>query len=143
VTAQKKPLSGEVLAPAAKLVPGADAFSALNNMVKATSDYLTIREEQRARRTEIDAYRELEVERIHAAQAVLTSYFEQVFAERASNFKELLSRFDAATEAGDAHAMSTTMSAVVALAQQSPLADLGDLAQLRNALDDPKQIWKF
>ncbi len=143
MTTQKKPLIGEVLGPAGKAVTGADAFSALNNMVTATTEYLKMREQQRTKRSEIEAYRALEVQRIHAAQAVLTSYFEQVFAERATNFKELLVRFDAATEAGDAQAMSTTMTAVVALAQHSPLADLGDLRQLRAALDDPNHVWQF
>lgn len=140
---ENKPLSGEVLPPLGKAVTGMDAFTALNNMFTATSDYLKIREQEQTKRAQIDTYATLERERIRAAEAVLRNYFEQVFAERDSNFRELLSRFDQATEGGDAQAMSHAMSAVVALAQRSPLADLGDLGQLRKALDDPDHRWTF
>lgn len=140
----RKPLTGEVLAPAAsKAVPAGNAFAALSSLVTETSQYLRTREQERTKRHELETYAGLEVERIRAAEGVLRGYFELVFAERQSNFQELLARFDSATASGDAHAMSQTLNAVVALAQQSPLADLGDLGQLRAALDDPDHVWRL
>ena len=140
----KKPLVGEVLpAAASKVVPGANAITALNTLVTETSKYLTTREQERSKREEVRTYGGLEVERIRAAENILRGYFEHVFAERQSNFQELLARFDSAAASGDAHAMSQSLSAVVALAQHSPLADLGDLGQLRAALDDPNHVWRF
>jgi hypothetical protein len=35
------------------------------------------------------------------------------------------------------------VNAVVDLAKTSPLADLGDLSQIRAALDDPDQVWEL
>lgn len=140
---EKKPLSGEVLPPLGRAVTDVDALAALKNMVTATSDFLKIREQERTKRAQIDTYKTLECERIRAAEAVLRRYFEQAFAERDSNFRELLARVDQATDAGDAQAMSQTIGAVVALAQNSPLADLGDLGELRKALDDPDHRWTF
>lgn len=112
-------------------------------MVTAVTDYLRIRQQEPSKRAEIQAYIELEMARIQAAERILHDYFEQVFTERKSNFEELLSRFDDAAEVGDATAMSQTLSAVVSLAGQSPLSALTDLGELRRVLDDPDHVWQF
>jgi hypothetical protein len=138
-----KPVTGEVLPPAKTAVTQIDALHALKSMVTATTDYLKIRQEELSKRTEIQAYTELETARIGAAERILHDYFAQVFAERKSNFEELLSRFDEAAKAGDPTAMSQTLSAVVSLAGQSPLAALTDLGELRKVLDDPDHVWQF
>jgi len=139
---KEMPVTGEVLSPA-KAVTQVDALNALTSMVTATQDYLQLRQRELSKRAEIDAYTALETARIQAAERILHDYFGQVFAERRSNFEELLSRFDKATEAGDATVMSQTLSAVVSLAGQSPLAALTDLGELRKVLDDPNHVWQF
>lgn len=143
MTNSSKPLEGEILRPAVAAVPHADAWSALNNVVQATREYLKLREEQRTKRAEIDAYKTLESQRIRAAETVLKDYFEQVFAERSRNFTELLARLDQAAEVGDDKRVAETLGAIVAIAQKSPLADLGDLSKLRAALDDPDHVWEL
>ncbi|MCY7412425.1 MAG: hypothetical protein LH471_05220, partial [Salinibacterium sp.] len=77
----KKPIEGKVL-PALKKVPGLDALSALTTVVEETAAYLKLREQERTKRANIVAYAKLETDRIRAAEGVLKSYFEQVFAER-------------------------------------------------------------
>ncbi len=42
---------------------------------------------------------------------------------------------------GRRHDCSRSASRIVDIAQSSPLADLGDLSQIRKALDDPNQVW--
>ncbi len=136
------PVAGEVL-PSAKAVTQLDALNALTSIVTATQDYLQLRQREVSKRAEIEAYTTLETARIQGAERILHDYFRQVFAERKTNFEELLSRFDRATEAGDATAMSQTLSAVVSLAGQSPLAALTDLGELRKVVDDPDHVWQF
>lgn len=138
-----EPLVGEVLGAASTGVGQLDALSALKQMVTSTTDYLALRQRETSKRAGLRTYADLEAARIQAAERILHDYFAQVFQERESNFKELLARFDKATEAGDATAMSQTLSAVVSLAGQSPLAALADLGELRKALDDPDHVWQF
>ena len=137
-----KPKPASKLIEAGAQVVGAsagqiDPLQALNNVVEAGREYLTLRENQKTKREEIQAYRVLESERIRAAERVLSDYFRQVFAERGQNFDELWRRLDEAAEQGQDSRVSETLLAIVSLAQKSPLADLGDLKQLRAALDDP------
>ncbi len=137
----KPKTASEVIGAGAQVVgAGAgqiDPLQALNNVVEAGREYLTLRENQKTKREEIQAYRVLESERIRAAERVLSDYFRQVFAERAQNFDQLWRRLDEAAEQGQDSRVSETLLAIVSLAQKSPLAELGDLKQLRAALDDP------
>lgn len=139
--AAKPKAASKVIEAGAQLVEAGagqiDPLQALNNVVEAGREYLTLRENQKTKRDEIQAYRVLESERIRAAERVLSEYFRQVFAERAQNFDELWRRLDQAAEQGQDARVSETLLAIVSLAQKSPLAELGDLKQLRAALDDP------
>jgi hypothetical protein len=98
-------------------------------------------EVESTKRTRIRAYEETEVARIRAAEKVLQGYFEQVFAERRGNFEQLFSRLDDALEKGNGEATAVVLQSIVDIARTSPLADLGDLSQIRAALDDPDQVW--
>ena len=86
-------------------------------------------------------HQETEVARIKAAEAVLKRYFEQVFAERRETFEELFSRLDQALDQGNGEVVSVVLRGIVDVARTSPLADLGDLSQIRAALDDPDKVW--
>ena len=98
-------------------------------------------EVESTKRTRIRAYEETEVARIGAAEKVLQGYFEQVFAERRGNFEQLFSRLDDALEKGNGEATAVVLQSIVDIARTSTLADLGDLSQIRAALDDPDQVW--
>ncbi|ADU49573.1 hypothetical protein [Intrasporangium calvum] len=145
--ASSEPLKGKVVKSGpsglGKVASGLDAFVALNNIVEATREYLVVREEATVKRREIDAYERLELDRIAAAERVLKDYFRQAFAERAQNVEALLVRYDQAIERGDATLAQAALSGVVDIAKTSPLADLGDLGQVRKALDDPDHVWEF
>jgi hypothetical protein len=142
VSQPKKPIEGELLPPV-KGVPALNAFSALSTIVEETSAYLRLREEERTKRANIEAYAKLETERIKAAESVLKHYFEQVFAERAHAISELFTRLDDATARGDDGSVAGTLSAIVDVARSSPLATVGDLGQLRKAWDDPDHVWEL
>ncbi len=137
-----KPIDGEVLPPV-KVAPALDAFGALSTIVDATAAYLKLREEERTKRAVIGAYKDLEVERIKSAENVLKAYFEHVFAERANTITELFTRLDDATARGDDAVLGGALTAIVDVARSSPLATVGDLGQLRKALDDPDHVWEL
>lgn len=122
-------------------LPAVDAFAALNQVVEAARDCIKTHEEQATIRSRIGAYEATEVARIKAGEAVLRDYFAQVFAERRSLYDELFSRLDRALDDGNGEVLHSVVRSIVDIAQSSPLANVGDLSQVRAALDDPNQVW--
>ena len=127
----------------AKGIAGLDALNALNTMVDGTLDYLRLREEEQTKRAKLDAYEKTELRKIEAAEAVLKDYFSQAFAERKHNTEELFARYDAAIERGDADSAHLALQGVIDIAKSSPLNDLGDLGQIRKALDNEQHVWEL
>lgn len=118
-----------------------DGFAALTQIVDAARELIVVCETERTKRAQIDAYGKTEIARIRAAESILASYFEQVFAERRSTFATLFVRLDSALERSDGESVNLIVRGIVDIAKASPLADLGDLSQIRAALDDPDQVW--
>lgn len=143
MTVAKEPMEGVVLPPAAAALGAADALGALNNVIDGARDYLRLREEERTKRAIIDAYATVEVARIHEASSLLKHYFEQVFAERSTTIDGLFRHLDVAMTSGDETATTAALEGIVNLAKASPLADIGDLSQVRKALDDPDHVWEL
>lgn len=141
-----RPLMGKVASSNSKgstPIAGLDAVAALGTMVNTTFDYLRLREEEQTKRAKLGTYERTELRKIQAAESVLKDYFRQAFAERKSNVDELFKRYDEAVERGDSEAAHVALGGVVDLAKSSPLADLGDLGQIRKALDDEKHVWEL
>lgn len=130
-----------VVEPARGSITAPDGFAALTEIVEAARECIAVHNVERTKRAKIGAYEATEVARIKAAENVLRSYFEQVFAERRTTFGELFSRLDQAMEQGNGEVVNAALRGIVDIARTSPLADLGDLSQIRAALDDPEQVW--
>lgn len=118
-----------------------DGWGALGQIVDAARECLLIHEQEASKRAVIRAYETTEVARIRAAEGVLRNYFDQVFAERREIYRELFMRLDRALDDGNGQALHDVVDSIVDIARQSPLAQMGDLGKLREALDDPDQVW--
>jgi hypothetical protein len=116
----------EVLKPAPGGIRAATGFKALNVLVNAARECFETHQVESTKRSKLNSYEVIEVARIKAAEATLRSYFEQVFAERRKNFKQLFTRLDGALDRGDGEAHSQVVRSIVDIARTSPLADLGD-----------------
>lgn len=144
--APQNPVSGKVLPPkraASSTAESSQAFAALGLIATEVVGYLKVREQERARREEIAAYRDLEVQKIRAAERILADYFQSAFAERAKTLEDMFTRLDEAIGRGDDGMVRATLGGIVDIAKSSPLASVGDLSQIRAALDDPKHTWQF
>ncbi|GAC84578.1 hypothetical protein GP2_024_00050 [Gordonia paraffinivorans NBRC 108238] len=142
MTDSSKPLTGDVIPPRKKATPGAlEGFAALNQLVGAARECITIHALENTKQARIQAYAHTEIARIKAAESVLRDYFAQAFAERRVTTDAMFERLDAAIETGDSQVISDVVRAVVDIAKSSPLKDMGDLSQIRAALDDPDQVW--
>lgn len=140
----KKPLTGDVLRPkntGLRVPAGIDGLAALNQLVDAARECITVHATENTKQARIAAYESTEVARIKAAEGILRQYFDATFAERRTNFAALFERLDRALDSGDSQAIRDVVNGVVDIAKSSPLADLGDLGQIRAALDDPDQVW--
>ena len=143
MTAAKKPIQGAVVAPAKSALRAVDALGALNNVVDGARDYLRLREEEQTKRAQIDAYVTVEIARIQEASSLLKRYFDQVFAERSTTIDGLFRHLDVAMTSGDGKATEAALQGIVDLAKSSPLVDMGDLSQVRKAMDDPDHVWEL
>ncbi|UCZ89096.1 hypothetical protein [Gordonia sp. WA4-43] len=136
------PLTGEVLGSGKRsIVAGIDGFAALNQLVDAAQECITVFATENTKQARIAAYETTEITRIKAAEGILRQYFEATFDERRANFEALFERLDTALEKCDSQTITDVVRGVVDIAKTSPLADLGDLSQIRAALDDPDQVW--
>lgn len=142
MTEGQEPLVGKIVEQA-RQVPATEGLAALNQVVATVRECLLVHEAEATKRARLHAYQESEVARIKAAEAVLRTYFDQVFAERRSLYEEMFTRLDRALDDGNNEALHSVVVGIVDIAKSSPLADLGDLSQVRAALDDPNQVWEL
>lgn len=129
----------DIALAAASEVTVADAMAALTKIVEAVRTH----ELESTKREKLRTYAETEVERINASERVLKVYFDRVFEERRETNRDLFARLDAALESGDAANVQAVVGGIVEIARHSPLANLGNLGQLRAALDDPNTVFEF
>lgn len=135
--------TAKVVGRGANAITPLQGFEALNQIVDAARECIAVHQVEKTKRARLQAYETTEVARIKAAEGVLRDYFAQVFAERRSNFEELFARLDTALEAQDGETVNLIVRGIVDIAKSSPLADLGDLGKIREALEDPNQVWEF
>ncbi|KOG34504.1 hypothetical protein [Streptomyces resistomycificus] len=140
---QPKVHVGKVVNAARGSVRAMDGFAALNQIVEAARECIHIHEVESTKRARLETYEATEVARIRAAESVLKDYFTQAFAERRTVFEEMFTRLDRALDEGNGEVLHTVVRGIVDIAKTSPLADVGDLSQIRAALDDPDQVWEL
>ena len=132
-----------VVGKAKSATSAADGFTALKQIVDATREAIVVSQTESTKRRRLSTYEATEIARIKSAEEILKRYFEQVFEERRTNFTEMFTRLDQALEQGNGEVVNVVVRGIVDIAKSSPLADLGDLGQIRAALDDPDQVWEL
>ncbi|MFG2008737.1 hypothetical protein ACGFNF_06640 [Micromonospora sp. NPDC048868] len=138
---QPKVHVGKIVKPNRSSPSALDGFTALKQIVEATSECIQIHEVERTKRAKFQAYESTEIARIKAAETILRDYFEQAFTERRNLYRELFTRLDRALDEGNGEVLHDVVRGIVDIARSSPLADMGDLSKVRAALDDPDQVW--
>jgi hypothetical protein len=137
------PKLSEVVKGTAGKISSADAFSALTTIVSAVRDSIQVHQTESTKREKLKTYRDTEVTRIKASEAILREYFDRTFEERRETNKRLFDSLDLALKSGDVPAMQSIVGGIVEVARTSPLANLGNLGELRRAMDDPDTLFEF
>jgi hypothetical protein len=115
----------------------------LQQMVSAYTDYLTIAEQERTKRREIEAWEKEAIAKINAQRDVLMDYLDRSFDERAKNFRNLFDVVDRAIAAGNNEQLALALHSITEIAKSSPFKELANLASVRAALDNPNHEWTF
>ena len=136
---QKDVVVGKVVDAGKSAAPAVNPMEALTQIVDCVK---TIQVEG-TKRKRLSTYEVTEIARIKAAESVLRDFFAESFRERRKNFDEMFQRLDTALEQGNGEAAAVVVRGIVDIARESPLANTGDLGQIRAALDDPNQVWEL
>jgi hypothetical protein len=103
------------------------AGHALNTLIDAYRECKIISEQEQTKRENIRAYRDINVKAIEENSAILKLYLEKTFAERAFVIQEMFDRLDKGLESGNIEVIALTISAIVDVTKQSPLAQAREL----------------
>jgi hypothetical protein len=129
------------------LVRGVAAFTSpvqcLNDVIQAWTEYLTVVEEEKTKRQNIEAWEKVTLAEIETKRDFLIGYLELAFDERAKNFQSLFQKVDQAISVGDNQMLGSTLEAIVELAKSNPFKDLADLSTIKAALDNPDHVWEL
>lgn len=110
---------------------------ALQTIVASYADYKQIVSQEKTKREQIRAWRDVELERIAAQRELFMTYLECTFDERRANFAKFFEVLDHAVETEAVDVVSTTLDSITALAKTSPFKDIATVAQVRAVLDAP------
>lgn len=122
-------------------ISGPDALAALTQLVNAARESIEIHETESTKREKLKTYRETEVRRIKSSEKVLREYFDRIFAERQETHARLFASLDVALKAGDTDALQSIVGGIVEVAKTSPLSGIGNIAELKRAMEDPDAVF--
>ena len=133
--------------PVEVFVQNAAAFASpaecLREIVLAYTEYKTVAEEERTKRRGIEAWEKATIAQIKAQRDFLIDYLNRSFDERFENFAALFGIVAQAMAEGNNAQIGSALHSITELAKSSPFKDLGDLASVKAALDDPDHEWTF
>lgn len=103
------------------------ALEALNNLVDAAKQCYITSEIEQTKRENIRAFREINVKAIEENSAILKSYLQRIFEERAFTIQNMFIRLDQSLASGNSQAASEAIFAIVSVTKESPLAGVREL----------------
>ena len=124
-------------------LPNINPAESLQEMVSAYTEYLTIAEQERTKRRNIEAWEKEAITIINAQRDLLMTYLERSFDERAENFRSLFGVVDNALVSGDNEQLALALNSITEIAKSSPFEDLANLNNVRAALNNPEHVWEF
>lgn len=113
--------------------------AALEAIINSYADYKKVVSQEKTKREEIRAWRDVELEKIAAQREIFLTYLERTFDERGANFAKFFEVLDHAVEIDAVDVITTTLDSVTTLAKASPFKDIATVSQVRKVLDDPDQ----
>ena len=111
----------------------------LKIVIEAYKENHRVAESEKTRRAQIQAYKEVELERIRSKREILEQYFEGIFSERKVVINKMFDTLDKGIETNNLELIQGSLSSIVDIAKESPLSGV---QKLLSDYDNPevKQI---
>lgn len=115
-----------------------NAFCKLQSVANETIKYS---EEQETKRVEINAKKDVAIEKIKTIERCIKEYLDKTFDERRSIFEKEFECIDKALNTGNIELLAISLNSINSLAAQSPFKALADIASVQKNLLDTSTEW--
>jgi hypothetical protein len=115
------------------------ALEGLKTFADVVQENHKITEEERTKRHNISAMKDIEIEKIQAQKEILKIYFDGIFSERKYMIEQMFDKLDKGIENNNLELIQMSMSSIVSIAQESPLKQVESLMNDFKS-DDVKSI---
>jgi hypothetical protein len=119
------------------------AKEVLDNFVHIAGDVAKFSEVQKTKRKEIEAKRDVIVNKIQSQKEIILAYLEKSFDERKDNFAKLFSVVDSAIATNNMQQLAMGLDSINKLAESSPFKALASVESTKLALEDKNHEWDF
>lgn len=118
-----------------------EVLGALCKLQSVANETIKYAEEQETKRVEINAKKDIAIEKIKAIESCIKDYLEKTFDERRSIFEKQFECVDAALKTGNLELLAVSLNSINSLAAQSPFKALADVAAVQKNLLDTNTEW--
>ncbi len=118
-----------------------EVLKALNTLQVVANDTIKYAEMQETKRVEINAQKEVAIEKIKTIGDAIKTYLEKTFDERSSIFAKQFEVVDAALKNGNLEMLAMSLNSINNLAAQSPFKALADMASVQKNLLETNTEW--
>jgi hypothetical protein len=101
----------------------------VNEVVNNITDYLKVAEQEKTKRTDITAKRDVALASIRSQRKMFSELMQYTFQERAAAIQKQFEILDLAMEKGDASIIGTTLNSMVSVIQSSPFKNVQEMQQ--------------
>lgn len=96
----------------------------LNEVVDSYQNYKITESIEKTKRAQIEAEKEIFIEKIHAQRDIMLSALDKTFEERRINFKAMFVNLDKAIESNNDVLANQLLGSIVELAKETPFKDI-------------------
>ncbi|SHL74463.1 hypothetical protein SAMN05720470_11425 [Fibrobacter sp. UWOV1] len=118
-----------------------EVLNALCKLQSVANETIKYTEEQETKRAEINAKKEVAIEKIKTIEHSIKDYLDKTFDERRSIFAKEFECVDAALKTGNLELLSVSLNSINSFAAQSPFKALADVAAVQKNLLDTNTEW--
>lgn len=118
-----------------------EVLGALCKLQSIANETIKYAEEQETKRVEINAKKDIAIEKIKAIESCIKDYLEKTFDGRRSIFEKQFECVDAALKTGNLELLAVSLNSINSLAAQSPFKALADVAAVQKNLLDTNTEW--
>ncbi len=127
---------------AKSLKSATEVAGAVQQVAAAYMEYAKVRQQERTKRKQIRAAENERLAAIAAQRDLIMAYLDRSFDERRANFEGLFRALDQAIAEGRPEVIATTLHSITELASSGPFRDIASVAQVRDRLADPDEVFE-